>query len=424
MIDSFFHKLKLAFGDSEIRARILFLAGALVLFRLLSSVPIPSVDKTALAAFFSSNQFFGLLNLFSGGGLAHLSIVMIGVSPYITSSIIMQLGTIIFPQVKQAYFEEGEEGRARFIGWSRLLTVPIAILQSIGFLFLLENQGIIAHLGTLELVANISLVAAGSLLLMWLGELVTEFGIGNGISLIILAGILASVPAKISQAVFAATAADIPAYLAFALLALAMIYAVVIVSDAERSIPIAYARAVRGAALSQGAATYLPIRLLQAGVIPIIFALSLLLLPQMALSMLGALNLPFVSGAAIWYTAFLASSWKYGAVYFVLVVLFTYFYTAVTFEPHRVAENLQKSGAFVPGVRPGRETEEYIGRVVNRVTLPGACFLGLLAIAPSIIQSVTGVTTIVLGGTALLIAVQVALDLAHKIDAQVSLREY
>ena len=336
----------------------------------------------------------------------------------------MQLGTIVFPQVKQAYFEEGEEGRAKFIEWSRLLTIPIAILQSIGFLFLLENQGIIAHLGTVELIANIALVAAGSLLLMWLGELVTEFGIGNGISLLILAGILARVPASISQAFFAATVANIPAYLAFAFLALAMIYAVVIVSDAERSIPIAYARAVRGAALSQGAATYLPIRLLQAGVIPIIFALSLLLLPQMVLSMLGALNLPFVSGAALWYGAFLASPWEYGTVYFALVVLFTYFYTAVTFEPHRVAENLQKSGAFVPGVRPGRETEEYIGKVVNRVTLPGACFLGLLAVAPSIVQGITGVTTLVLGGTALLIAVQVTLDLAHKIDAQVSLREY
>lgn len=424
MLNSFLHKLKLAFGDSEIRSRILFLAGALALFRFLASVPIPGVDKTALAAFFSSNQFFGLLNLFSGGGLSQLSIVMIGVGPYITASIVMQLGTIVFPQIKQAYFEEGEEGRAKFVGWSRLLTIPIAILQSIGFLFLLESQGIITHLGAVELVANIALVAAGSLLLMWLGELVTEFGIGNGISLIILAGILASLPAKISQAIFAATAASVPAYLAFAFLALAMIYAVVIVSDAERSIPIAYARAVRGAALSQGAATYLPIRLLQAGVIPIIFALSLLLLPQMALSMLGSLGFSFASGAALWYTAFLSDPWKYGVAYFILVVLFTYFYTAVTFEPHRVAENLQKSGAFVPGVRPGRETEAYIGKVVNRITLPGACFLGLLAVAPSIIQGITGVTAIVLGGTALLIAVQVTLDLAHKIDAQVSLREY
>ena len=424
MLNSFLHKLKLAFGDPEIRFRIFFLVGALALFRLLASIPIPGVDKGALASFFASNQFFGLLNIFSGGGLAQLSIVMLGVGPFITASIIMQLGTIIFPQIKQAYSEEGEAGRAKFVSWSRLLTIPIAILQGIGFLFLLESQGVIAHLGSVALVANIALVAAGSLLLMWLGELVTEFGIGNGISLIILAGILASLPASISQAIFAASAADIPAYFSFTVLALLMIYAVVVVSDAERSIPIAYARAMRGAAMSQGAATYLPIRLLQAGVIPIIFALSLLLLPQMALSMLASFKIAFASSAALWYTAFLSNPWQYGTAYFVLVVLFTYFYTAVTFEPHRVAENLQKTGAFVPGVRPGRETEEYISNVVNRITLPGACFLGLLAVSPSIIQGVTGVTTIVLGGTALLIAVQVALDLAHKIDAQVSLREY
>ncbi|MDP1690110.1 MAG: preprotein translocase subunit SecY [bacterium] len=424
MLNSFIHKIKLAFGDPEIRFRIFFLTASLVLFRFLASVPIPGVDKTALAAFFSNNQFFGLLNIFSGGGLSTLSIAMLGVGPYITASIIMQLGTIIFPQVKQAYFEEGEAGRAKFINWSRLLTIPIAVLQGIGFLMLLESQGVIAHLGTVAFIANIALVAAGSMLLMWLGELVTEFGIGNGVSLIILAGILASVPASISQTLFASTVADIPAYLGFIALALAMIYAVVVVSDAERSIPIAYARAVRGAMMSQGAATYLPIRLLQAGVIPIIFALSLLLLPQMVLSMLGALHISFASSAALWYSAFLANPWKYGSVYFLLVVLFTYFYTAVTFEPHRVAENLQKTGAFVPGVRPGRETEDYIGKVVNRVTLPGACFLGLIAVMPSIIQGLTGVTTLVLGGTALLIAVQVALDLAHKIDAQVSLREY
>ncbi len=424
MLNSFFRKIKLALTDAQIRARILFVVGALVVFRLLASIPIPGIDKNALTAFFANNQFFGLLNIFSGGGLSNLSLVMLGVGPYITASIIMQLGTIVFPQIKQAYFEEGEAGRAKFIGWTRLLTIPIAIIEAVAFLFLLQGQGIIGSLGAVALIANIAIVAAGSILLMWIGELVTEFGIGNGVSLIILTGILASVPSTISQALFAATAANIPAYLGLALLSLAMIYAVVNVSDAERSIPIAYARAVRGAALSQGAATYLPIRLLQAGVIPIIFALSLLLVPQMFLSVLNSLGVAFASGAALGYSAFLANPWNYGALYFALVVLFTYFYTSVTFEPKRVAENLQKTGAFVPGIRPGRETEDYIGNVVNRVTLPGACFLGLIAIAPSIVQGLTGITTIVFGGTALLIAVQVSLDLAHKIDAQVSLREY
>lgn len=424
MLNSFLHKAKLAFTDSEIRTRILFVIGALALFRIFAAIPIPGVDKNALAVFFSNNQFFGLLNIFSGGGLSHLSIVMLGVGPYITASIIMQLGTIIFPQIKQAYFEEGEAGRAKFINWSRLLTIPIAIVESISFLFLLESQGVIGHLNTLALVSNIAIVAAGSMLLMWVGELVTEFGIGNGVSLIIFAGIAAGIPTALGQALFASTAANIPAFLGFAVLAIAMIYAVVVVSDAERSIPIAYARAVRGAAMSQGAATYLPIRLLQAGVIPIIFALSLLLLPQLVLTLLASSGIAYMAGAALWYTTFLSNPWQYGALYFLFVILFTYFYTSVTFEPSRVAENLQKSGAFVPGVRPGKETETYIGNVVSRITLPGAVFLGLLAVMPSIIQGLTGVTTLILGGTALLIAVQVILDLARKIDAQVSLREY
>ena len=425
MVSTFVYKLRLALGDREIRVRLLFLVGALALFRLLASIPVPGVDRSALAAFFAENPFFGLLNIFSGGGLSSLSIVMLGVGPYITASIIMQLATIIFPQVKAAYSEEGESGRAKFIQWSRFLTIPIAVLQGVGFLLLLEGQGVIAHLSAVSLIANIALVAAGSMLLMWIGELITEFGIGNGVSLIILTGIMASVPSALSQTIFASSAADIPAYLAFAALAAAMTYAVVVVSDAERSIPIAYARAVRGAALSsQGAATYLPIRLLQAGVIPIIFALSLLLLPQMVLSMLASLKIGILQSASVWYAAFLANPWEYGAAYFVFVVLFTYFYTAVTFEPHRVADNLQKSGAFVPGVRPGPETESYIGAVVNRITLPGAVFLGLIAVSPSVIQGLTGITTMVLGGTALLIAVQVSLDLAQKLDAQISLREY
>ncbi len=424
MFNTFIRKIKLSFGDADIRRRMLFLAGALVLFRVLAAIPVPGVNTAALASFFAQNQFFGLLNLFSGGGLSQLSIVMLGVGPYITASIIMQLGTIIFPQLKAAYSEDGEAGRARFIQWGRLLCIPIAVLQAVAFLFLLQNQGIIAALDSASFVANILMIAAGSLLLMWIGELVTEFGIGNGVSLLIFAGILARIPEHLSQMLFTASAANIPSYLAFTALSLAMIYAVVIVSDAERSIPIAYARAVRGAALSQGAATYLPIRLLQAGVVPIVFALSLMLLPQMALSALAGLKLSFAVGAATAYSAFLANPWQYGSVYFVLVVLFTYFYTSVTFEPHRIAENLQKTGAFIPGVRPGRETEEYISNVVNRVTFPGALFLGLLAVAPSIVQGLTGVTALVLGGTALLIAVQVALDLAQKIDAQVSLREY
>jgi preprotein translocase subunit SecY len=377
-----------------------------------------------LQQFFANNQFFGLLSVFSGGGFSTLSLVMLGVGPYITASIIMQLGTVIFPAVKRMYTEDGEAGRTKFIALSRTLTIPLSVLQGVAFLSLLETQGIIGGLTSFEFAVNVFLVAAGSMLLMWLGELMTEFGIGNGVSLLIFAGIVSGIPSGISQLLFTATAAQIPAYLGFFVLAIAAIFAVVTVSEGERSIPIAYARQVRGAAVSGGAATYLPIRLLQAGVIPIIFALSLLLLPQMILSGLSAIGVAGLSGAIAAYGAFSANPWAHGAVYFVLVVMFTYFYTSITFEPHRVAENLQKSGAFIPGVRPGRETEAYIGNVVNRITLPGAVFLGLIAVIPFIVQGLTGVTAILVGGTALLIGVTVLLDLIRKIDAQASLREY
>jgi len=335
----------------------------------------------------------------------------------------MQLATVIFPKVKEMYSEEGEAGRTQFISISRMVTIPIAILQGVAFLSLLENQGILNPLTPFAFAVNVFLVAAGSLLLMWIGELITEFGIGNGVSLIIFAGIVSTLPSAISQAAFTATAANIPAYLALLVLALGVIYSVVMVADAERSIPIAHARQVRGNALPS-AATYLPLRLLQAGVIPIIFALSLLLLPQMVLAGLTAVGFSGVAVASAAYESFAAIAWAYSAVYFVLVVMFTFFYTSITFEPHRVAENLQKSGAFIPGVRPGRETESYIAKVVNRITLPGALFLGLVAVIPFVIEGITGITAILVGGTALLIAVQVLLDLVRKIDAQISLREY
>ena len=425
MITKALHKLKLVFTDPAIRVRLLFLLGALVVFRFLAAIPIPGVDKNALASFFQNNQFFGLLNVFSGGGFSRLSIVMLGVGPYITSSIIMQLGTFVFPQLKEMQSEEGEAGRTKFIMWSRLITIPIAILQGVAFLSLLESQGIIAGpLSSLAFASNVFLVAGGSILLMWIGELITEFGIGNGVSLIIFAGIVARIPSGISQALYSASSANIPAYLGFLAISVAVIYAVVVVSDAERSIPIAYARATRGQMLQQGGATYLPIRLLQTGVIPIIFALSLLLLPQMALTGLTAIGVKGLAAASTWYAAFSANLFEYGAVYFVLVILFTYFYTAVIFEPKRMADNLQKSGAFVPGVRPGKETEKYISAVVNRITLPGAVFLGFVAVIPFIIQGLTGITAILVGGTAMLIAVQVVLDLVRKVDAQASLREY
>ncbi|HEX5775032.1 MAG TPA: preprotein translocase subunit SecY [Candidatus Paceibacterota bacterium] len=422
MLANWGRKLKLIITDRTLRNRLLFVVAAFAVFRFLASVPIPGVDRVALAQFFTNNQFFGLLNIFSGGGFSNLSIVMLGVGPYITASIIMQLATVIFPKVKAMYTEEGEAGRTKFVAISRGLTIPLAVLQGVAFLTLLQSQGIVAQLTPFLFVVNVLLVTAGSLLLMWIGELITEFGIGNGVSLIIFAGIVAGLPAGLSQALFTATVANIPSFVGFALLGVLITYAVVLVSEAERSVPIHYARQVRGA--NGGAPTYLPIRLLQAGVIPIIFALSLLLLPQMVLNVLASLGVGGIDPLMRGYEAFSTNPWSNGAVYFALVVMFTYFYTSITFEPKRVADNLQKSGAFIPGVRPGPETERHIGNIVSRVTLPGAVFLGAIAVVPFVIQGLTGITAILVGGTALLIAVNVVLDLIRKVDAQASLREY
>jgi len=422
MLNTFFHKLGIILSDRALRNRILFIIGALAVFRLLAAIPVPGVNRGALAQFFGANSYLGLLSVFSGGGLHTVSLVLLGVTPYITGSIIMQLATVLFPRAKEMYQEEGEAGRARFISISRYITVPIALLQAVAFLSLLSREGILMPLTHFQFITDVLVVTAGSILLMWLGELITEFGVGNGVSLIIFAGIVARIPSGIAQTLFTATTAHIPAYLGFLLLALAVVYAVVVVADAERSIPIAYARQMRGGA--SGAPTYLPIRLLQAGVIPIIFALSLLLLPQLAIGALSAAHVGFAASWQLAYQGFANNMWLYSAAYFALVVIFTYFYTAITFEPHRVADNLQKSGAFVPGVRPGRETESYIATVVNRITLPGTVFLGIVAVIPFAIRALTGITSILVGGTALLIAVQVLLDLIRKVDAQVSLREY
>jgi len=422
MIDAFFRKLKIIVSDRPLRNRVLFLLGAIAAFRFLAAVPIPGVNRAALDQFFAGNQFLGLLNIFSGGGFSNISLVLLGVGPYITASIIMQLATVISPKIKAMYTEEGEQGRTKFISLARSITIPIAILQAVAFLSLLENQGILVPLTPFAFAVNIFLVAAGSMLLMWVGELITEFGIGNGVSLLIFAGIIAAVPAGVSQLLFTASAANIPTYLAFLAAVFVITLAIVVVTEAERSIPITYARQVRAG--TQGATTYLPIRMLQAGVIPIIFALSLILLPQMVFAGLASFGFPWATSAAAWYQGFSANTWAYGSLYFLLVVMFTFFYTSITFEPKRVSDNLQKSGAFIPGVRPGRETEEYIGNVVNRITFPGALFLGFVAVVPFIIQGLTGITAILVGGTALLIAVQVLIDLIRKIDAQVALREY
>lgn len=410
--------------DRGMMKRILFLLGALAVFRMMAVIPIPGVDPEQLQAFLSGNQFFGLLNIFAGGGLSQLSIIMLGVGAYITASIIMQLLTVMVPRLKALYHEEGEIGRKKFMQYSRLLTVPIAFLQGFSLLILLSQQGILTNLSPLSMVTNLFVIVGGSVLIMWVGELMSEFGIGNGVSLLIFAGIIAILPSSINQLLFTYTPDQLPIYIAFLAVAILVIAGVVLVTEAERTLPITYAKQSRGGETYGGAATYLPLRINMAGVMPLIFALSILLFPQMIAGFLvNSANLG-VQNVAQAVLRTLENGWIYSAIYFVLVFVFTYFYTAITFEPESIATNLQKNGAFIPGVRPGEATADHIAKVVSRTTFIGAIFLGLIAVLPIALQNITGVQTFAIGGTALLIVVAVLLDLLKRVDAQLAMREY
>lgn len=412
------------FRIPDLRKKVLAVLGLLLVFRALAAIPIPGIDTLRLEEFFSSNQLFGFLNIFSGGGLDSLSIMMLGVAPYITATIIMQLLTIIFPQLKKYYYEEGAEGRAKFNRISRWLTVPLAALQSYGFLNLLKSQGILGELSGLELITNVVVVSAGSIVLMWLGELISEYKIGNGISLLIFAGIVAALPQAVISAVVNYDPSVIPTYIAYAVLAVIVIAGVVFVNEAERKIPVSYAKQVRGNRMYGGAQTYLPLKVNQAGVIPIIFAISLLLFPQF-LAQAAAIFSPDLSVRLNdLVNQLLGNIVAYSALYFILVVLFTYFYTAVTFDPEEIAKNLQKSGGFIPGIRPGEQTTAAISKVVHRTTLFGALFLGTIAILPNVTQIITGIQALTIGGTALLIVVAVALEVMKQVESQLTVREY
>jgi len=429
-MQKFLEKITIAFRDPILRKRIGFTVLALVLFRVLAAIPIPGVDPVNLANLLSSSQLLGFLNIFSGGGLANLSIVMLGVGPFITGSIIIQLLTMMSPKWKAMLHDDGEAGRMKLSNYSRLLGAPLAVVQAVGFIILLQSQNVLPHLDTFAFIVNVLVITAGSILLMWIGELISEFGIGNGVSLIIFAGIVASLPTTIIQnlqKISTTGATDIPFYIGVLVIAIASVAGVVYVTEAERSVPVTYAKQVRGNKVYGGSTTYLPLRLNQSGVIPIIFALSILLFPQIIATALAKVTAyPWLSDVGAFISTLMANQWLYGAIYFVLVVLFTYFYTAVTFDPKQISENLQRSGAFIPGVRPGEHTQSYIGNIVTRITLVGALFLGFVAILPLIIQAFSpgNDSSVAVGGTALLIVVSVVLDLLKKIDAQVAMREY
>jgi preprotein translocase subunit SecY len=421
---SFWRKIKIALKDRSIRKRILFVLFILVIFRLLSAVPIPGVDAFRLQGFLQSNQFLGILNIFSGGGLSALSIVMLGIGPFITASIVMQLLTMMSPRLKSMYHDEGEAGRAKFSQYSRILTIPLALIQGFALMKLLDSQGILEAMTSFDKAVALIVITAGSMFLVWLGELITEKGIGNGVSILIFAGIVAAIPSQINQLAFTFTPAQIPMYLAFLAAIILIIAGVVLVTEAERLIPITYAKQARaGGSLGQSS-SYLPLRINQAGVMPIIFALSILSLPQMLSGFMVASNIGVIASVGKWFVWFAQATVWYSVSYFVLVFLFTYFYTAITFEPESVATNLQKNGAFVPGIRPGASTTDYISKIVTRITFIGALFLGLVAVLPFIMQELSGVQTLAIGGTALLIVVSVVLDILKKIDGQISMRQY
>ena len=420
-----YHHLLGIFKIKDLRKRILFVLAIFAIFRLMASIPVPGINAENLKNFFAQFQVFGLLNVFTGGALDNLSIIMLGLGPYITAVIILQLLTMIFPALERMHKEEGDAGRQKFNQYGRLLTIPLALLQGYGLLVLFQRQNVIPDLSPFVMWSSLLTVTAGTLFLMWLGELISEKGIGNGVSLLIFAGIISDVPNNIRQVIITWDPSNIPSYIFFVGMAIVIIAGVVLITEGRRNIPISYAKRVRGQKMYGGVSTYLPLSINPAGVIPIIFALSILLFPGMIAGFfIGTAGA--VGTIALVVSNFFQNPWINGILYFALVVLFTYFYTAVTFNPKTIAENLQKMGGFVPGIRPGEPTANFMYYILYRVLFIGAIFLGLIAVMPSIVAGISGVVVFqfLIGGTSLLIVVSVVLETMRQIRAQLQMREY
>jgi preprotein translocase subunit SecY len=412
------------FKIKDLRMKVLTVTLLLVCFRVLTAIPIPGVDKLRLEEFLGSNQLFGFVGLMGGGALSKLSIIMLGVGPYITSTIIMQLLTMIFPKMKEMYYEEGAAGRAKFNRYSRYATVPLAALQAYGFLNIFMSQGVIGHLGLIDIIKNVIVITAGSMLVMWIGELISEQKIGNGISLIIFAGIVSSLPQTITNIIQTYNPSELPTYIGFVIVALLVIAGVVYINEGERKIPVSYAKQVRGTKMYGGVSSYLPIKVNQAGVIPIIFAISIMLFPQFIAQMAAVFSKSLSLKMTDIVGQFMNNQYLYSAVYFLMVVIFTYFYTAVTFDPKEISKNLQRAGGFIAGIRPGESTTTFLSKVISRITLWGAIFLGLIAVLPNLVRMFTGIAILTIGGTAILIVVSVALETLRQINSQLIIREY
>ena len=420
-----FESLLNAFRAPDIRRRILVVLGLLIVFRLLAAVPVPGVNRDQLDAFLAGNPLFGLLNIFSGGGLSNFSVVALGLNPYINASIIMQLMQGVVPSL-QALSREGEYGRNKITQYTRYLSVPMALLQSYGFLALLNSQGVLTGtftLGSFETITQILTLTAGSVALMWIGELITERGIGNGISFIIFAGIVSQAPSAVGAFI---ASPNFAAGIIFVIVAIAAVGVIVYIQEGQRRIPVQYASRVRGRRMYQGGQTFLPLRVNQAGVIPIIFAVSILLFPVQLASYFTASDIEIVANIANGIVTVLdQNSIVYVTLYFLLTIGFTYFYTAFTFKPDETAEQLRKNGGFIPGIRPGRPTQDYLARVVSRITFAGALFLALVAVSPYLIGVVfPELGAIGLGGTSLLIVVSVVVETMKQIEAQLMMRNY
>jgi len=421
----FVSKIYQIWKDHDLRRSILYVLALLVIFRIAAHIPVPGVDVAALKDLFSSTAILGLLNIFSGGAMQNFSLVALGVGPYITASIIMQLLTMIVPALEELQ-KEGESGQKKINQWTRMLTVPLAMLQGYSMIRLLQQsgRGIIGDLTGAEYFTIVVILTAGTVFLMWLGELISEKKIGNGVSLIIFAGIVADIPSQIQRTLATFDPTQLINVGTFLVLAVLTIAGVVIITEGQRNIPISYAKRVRGNRMYGGFETHLPLRVNQAGMIPIIFAIAIVMLPPLV----GQLFMHAESSILRTVAQFLVDVFNnqliYGIVYFLLVFGFTYFYTAVIFHPHQIADNLQKQGGFVPGIRPGGQTAAYLSRVSNRIMLAGALSLGLVAVLPLVVQPITGVTTMVISGASLLIVVSVVLETVRQIDSQLVMRDY
>jgi preprotein translocase subunit SecY len=418
-------KLRQIWKAREIRESVLFVLAMLFIYRLAAHLPIPGVDTAALRDFFNSNQTLGMLNLLSGGGMENFSIVMMGVAPFITSSIIFQLLGMIVPKFEEMNKEES--GRQKINMWSRWLTVPLSMLQSFSMISLLKSQGVLNSLTTMDIFTAVMTITAGTIFVMWLGEMITEKKVGNGISLMIFAGIVAGIPTGLGN-LLSISSNDGSFWLtaiSFIAVAVATVVGVVIINEGQRNIPVQYARQIRGNRAFGGASSHLPLRVNMAGVMPIIFAVSIVMFPQMiAQFFVKAEKMPWLAASARWLIEALSNGWVYGILFFVLVFAFAYFYTEVIFHPKQIAENLQKQGGFIPGIRPGRPTADYLYTTANKVIFSGALSLAILAVMPQVVTGLTGVTALKLGGTGILIVVSVVIDTVKQIEAQLSMREY